>query len=79
MDFNKIIEKIKGLDKLGKMSLIRWGLFALALLLIIPCELVGGIALAIFAILLWGVVIAGITLSIIIFIKKKRAKANKSY
>ena len=76
---NSLLEKFYALDSLGKLSLIRWALLAFAVICIIPCELVSGIALAIFVILLWGSIIAFITLSIIIFIKKKRAKSNKSY
>lgn len=76
---NNIIEKIRNLDEMGRLSFIRWCLLAFAVLCIIPCELVSGIALMIFVILLWSSIIAFITLSIIIFIKKKRAKANKSY
>ena len=76
---NGLLTKIKELDKLGQLSLIRWALLAFSVLCIIPCELVSGIALMIFVLLLWGALIAFITLSIIIFIKKKRAKANKSY
>ena len=84
MDFkktiNKLVDKLKNLDNLGKLSLIRWGLFLLALILIIPCELVNpGILLAIFAILLWVLVIAGIVLSVIVAKEKKKRKRNKSY
>ena len=79
MDFSKIIEKIKGLDEIGKLSLIRYGIFALALIFIIPCELTKGIVLSIFAILFWGLVIAGIVLTVIVKRKKKQAKMNKSY
>ena len=79
MDFNKIIEKVKNLDSIGKLSLIRWALIALAIILIIPCELASGIALVIFALLFWGSIIAFLTLSVIIMIKKKRAKKGKSY
>ena len=79
MDFNKIIEKIKGLDSIGKLSLIRWAILALAVIMILPCELAKGVALVIFVLLLWGCVIAFIALSIIIMIKKKKAKKGKSY
>lgn len=79
MDFNKIIEKVKNLDSIGKLSLIRWALIALAIILIIPCELASGIALVIFALLFWGSIIAFLTLSVIIMIKKKKAKKGKSY
>ena len=76
---NSLLEKINALDSIGRLSLIRWSLLAFAVICILPCELVSGIFLMIFAILLWGSLIAFIVLSIIIFIKKKRAKANKSY
>ena len=54
MNFDKIIEKIKGLDEIGRLSLIRWGLVVLVFIFIIPCELISGIVGAIFAILFWG-------------------------
>lgn len=79
MDVNTLLEKIKNLDSIGKLSLIRWALLVFAVIMIIPCELAGGIALVIFALLLWGSVIAFLVLSIIIAIKKKNAKRNKSY
>ena len=79
MDFNKIIEKVKNLDSIGKLSLIRWALIVLAIIMILPCELAGGVALVIFALLFWGSIIAFLTLSVIIMIKKKRAKRGKSY
>ena len=46
MDFNIILEKIKGLDEIGRLSLIRYGIFLLALIFIIPCELTKGILLS---------------------------------
>ena len=79
MNFDKIIEKIKGLDEIGRLSLIRWGLVVLVFIFIIPCELISGIVGAIFAILFWGLIIAAITLTVIIKRKKKLAKTNKSY
>ena len=79
MDFNKIIEKIKNLDSIGKLSLIRWALVAFAIIMILPCELAGGVALVIFALLFWGSILAFLTLSVLIMIKKKRAKKGKSY
>lgn len=81
MEFiNKLLEKLKKLDGLGKLSLVRWGLLVLAVICVIICEVVEpGIALSVFAILLWLLVIAFLVLSIIIFRKKKKAKANKSY
>ena len=54
-------------------------IYVFAVIMIIPCELAGGVALVIFALLLWGSVIAFLVLSIIIAIKKKNAKRNKSY
>jgi Flp pilus assembly protein TadB len=79
MDFNKIIEKIKNLDSIGRLSLIRWALVAFAIIMILPCELVGGVALVVFALLFWGSIIAFLTLSVIIMVQKKRAKKGKSY
>ena len=35
MDFNKIIEKIKNLDSIGRLSLIRWALVAFAIIMIL--------------------------------------------
>lgn len=82
MNFKSIVEKIKdkisNLDEIGKISLIRWGLFLLALILVIPCELLGGIALSIFAILLWAAIIAGIVLSIKVKMMKKKEKEMKA-
>ena len=79
MDINALLEKIKNLDSIGKLSLIRWALLVFAVIMIIPCELAGGVALVIFALLLWCSVIAFIVLSIIVMIKKKNAKRSKSY
>lgn len=82
MNFKSIVEKIKdkinNLDEIGKVSLIRWGLFLLALILIIPCELLSGIALSIFAILLWAAAIAGIVLSFKVRNMKKKLKEMKA-
>ena len=55
------------------------GFISFAVNMILSCELAGGISLVIFALLLWGSVIAFLVLSIIIAIKKKNAKRNKSY
>ena len=79
MDFNKIIEKVKNLDSIGKLSLIRWALAVLAIILIIPCKLVSGVALVVFVLLFWGSIFAFLTLSVLISIKKKKAKRGKSY
>ena len=79
MDINALLEKIKNLDSIGKLSLIRWALLVFAVIMIIPCELAGGVALVIFALLLWCSVIAFIVLYIIVMIKKKNAKRSKSY
>ena len=79
MNINTLLEKIKNLDSIGKLSLIRWALLVLFVIMIIPCELVGGVALVIFALLLWGSFLAFVVLSIIITIKKRNAKKNKSY
>ena len=79
MNVKAILEKICALDSIGKLSLVRWALLVFAVIMIIPCELVGGVALVIFALLLWCSVIAFIVLSIIVMIKKKNAKRSKSY
>lgn len=79
MNVKTILEKIKNLDSIGKLSLVRWALLVFAVIMIIPCELAGGVALVIFALLLWCSVIAFIVLSIIVMIKKKNAKRSKSY
>lgn len=79
MNINALLEKIKNLDSIGKLSLIRWALLVFAVIMIIPCELAGGVALVIFALLLWCSVITFIVLSIIVMIKKKNAKRSKSY
>lgn len=82
MNFKSIVEKIKekinNLDEIQKISLIRWGLFLLALILVIPCELLSGIALTVFAILLWIFAIAGIVLSFKVRSMKKKAKEMKT-
>ena len=81
MNFDRILEKLKNLDKLGKMSLIRWGILVLSIIFVILCEIeaLPRMATFIFAILLWSSVIAFIVLSIVIYSKKKKEKANKSY
>lgn len=79
MNIHVLLEKLKNLDSIGKLSLIRWALLVFAVIMIIPCELAGGIALVIFAFLLWGSVIAFLVLSILVAIKKKNLKRNKSY
>ena len=76
---NSLLEKINALDSLGRLSLIRWSLLAFAVICILPCELVSGVALVIFVLLFWGSIIAFLTLSVLIMIKKKRAKKGKSY
>ena len=39
MNFDRILEKLKNLDKLGKMSLIRWGILVLSIIFVILCEI----------------------------------------
>ena len=41
MDVNTLLEKIKNLDSIGKLSLIRWALLVLAVIMILPCDLAG--------------------------------------
>ena len=60
-------------------SIYNVALVAFAIIMILPCELAGGVALVIFALLFWGSIIAFLTLSVIIMIQKKRAKKGKSY
>ena len=80
MIIEKIKEYLKNIDSIGVLSLIRWGLLALSIFCVILCEVVPpSAALAIFAILLWVLLIAFIVLSIIVFFKRKKAKKNKSY
>lgn len=81
--FNKIKDYFKNIDKLGVLSLVKWSLLALSLIcMILVSEKfvgVGGTALVIFAILFWLFLIAFIVMSIIVHIKKKKIKKNKSY
>jgi len=81
--FNKIKDYFKSLDGLGILNLIKWCLLGLAVICVIIVDKslfsVTGVALAVFSILLWMCIIAFIVLAIIVHIKKKKAKKNKSY
>lgn len=79
MNIKALVEKFKNLDSIGILSLIRWAFLVLAIIMIIPCEFVGGSALVVCSILLWVFVITFLVLSIVVAIKKKNAKRNKSY
>lgn len=83
MDFkSKIKEYFSNLNSLRILNLVKWGLLLIALICVILIRdgiIDKGVALVVFSLLFWACVIAFITLAIIIFFKKKKAKKNKSY
>ena len=81
--FSKIKDYFKNLDKIGVLNLIKWSLLVLSLICMIFVDKkfigVSGVANVIFAILFWSSLIAFIVMAIIVSIKKKKIKKNKSY